>query len=69
MWLDKHLRLDGAKLSQEHKDNIIHHILFEQKNKSITIKEIEEGIAYGWYYISYQYLTTQIEVNKYNKHL
>ena len=48
-------------------DEIVEYIL--SVNENITLRQIKDGIAYGWYYIEDGDLQPTHEVNEYNKHL
>ena len=38
-------------------------------NSDITLRQIKQGIGYGWYYIDDKDIQPHYEVNEYNQHL
>ena len=57
-------KIDSYQYSDEDRFKIQDYVL--SQNKTISIRQIQEGIAYGWYYLSPTDNEPRIEVNNYN---
>ena len=60
------IRIEGAGMPSCY-EQMVEHIL--EKNKHISLYQIQEGIKYGWYYFDADDRLPHIEINEYNKFL
>ena len=65
--LGRAFKIRADKLPAHMVEEITKHIL--EHNENITLKQIKEGIGYGWYYIDDKDIQPHYEINEYNRHL
>lgn len=59
-------RVPTSSLPKDMVDDIVSYIL--SVNEHITLRQIKDGIGYGWYYIDDEDLKPMYKINEYNQH-